>query len=92
MSMTREGIRTAVLAALAGIAPEIDAGSTRPGERLRDQFDLDSMDYLNFVLALSHDTGVEIPEADYPKISTLDSCVEYLAARLGGKADGGGGA
>lgn len=81
MSLTREAIREAVLVALGRIAPEVDAGSIRPAERLRDQFDLDSMDFFNFIVALSQDVGVEIPEADYGKIATLDSCVDYLAAK-----------
>lgn len=48
---------------------------------LREQLDLDSMDALNFVVALHGALGVEIPETDYPKLVTLDACVEYLAAR-----------
>jgi acyl carrier protein len=47
----------------------------------REQLDLYSMDLLNFIVALHAALGVEIPEADYPKLATLDGCVEYLAAR-----------
>ena len=49
---------------------------------LRDQLDLDSMDVLNFVVALHQELGVEIPETDYAKLITLDAIVTYRAARL----------
>lgn len=78
--MTNEEIKNAVLRILNGIAPEADSASIKPNVALRDQLDLDSMDFLNFVIGLSKELGVEIPEADYPKMATLDGCVEYLAA------------
>lgn len=77
---TAEDIRAAVLAALGGIAPEADLGSLDPGESLREQLDLDSMDFLNFVIAVHKRLGVEIPESDYPKLATLDGAMSYLAA------------
>ncbi len=70
-----------MLRVLGGIAPEADPASIAPDVPFRDQLDLDSMDLLNFVVALHTALGVEIPEADYPKLATLDGCVEYLAAR-----------
>ena len=79
-SMTRDKLRAAVLDALAAIAPEVDPASVQPGDRLRDRFELDSMDYLNFLIALGRDLEVDIPEADYPKIATLDGCLDYLLA------------
>ncbi len=79
-AMTREQVRAAVLSVLAGIAPEVDAAAVRPDARLREQFDLDSMDYLNFLIALGRDLGVEIPEADYGRVETLDGCVDYVLA------------
>jgi len=81
--MTREEIRTAVLEALATVAPEADPASLRPDRNLRDQLEIDSMDFLNFIIALHHELHVSIPEADYPKFATLEGCVEYLASRLG---------
>jgi len=80
--MTAEEIRKAVVDALTGIAPEIDPSSIAPGASFRDQLDLDSMDFLNFVLAVHDRLGVEIPEADYPHLSTLDGAVAYLLRRL----------
>jgi acyl carrier protein len=74
-------VKTAVLRALGDVAPEADLASLKPEVPLREQLDLDSMDILNFVVALHGDLGVEIPEADYPRLATLDACVEYLEAR-----------
>jgi acyl carrier protein len=78
--MTRDEIRATVLRALGEIAPEADLASLAPDIGLRDQLDLDSMDILNFVVGLHAALGVEIPESDYPKLATLDACVDYLAA------------
>jgi acyl carrier protein len=80
--MTRADLRLAVLDALGTIAPEANPKGLRPDVNLRDQLDLDSVDFLNFVLALHERLHVEIPEADYPKFLTLDGGVAYLAARL----------
>lgn len=81
--MTRDEIRSAVVRALAEIAPETDAGTIDPGANLREALDLDSMDFLNFVVGVHERLHVDVPEADYPKLSTLDACVTYVAARLG---------
>ena len=75
--------RAAVLRVLGEIAPEADLASLKPDVAFREQLDLDSMDLLNFVVGLHAALGVEIPEADYPKLATLDGCVEYLASRRG---------
>ena len=80
--MTQAEIRTIVIDALVRIAPEIDRASIEPGVSLRDQLDLDSMDFLNFVLAVHDRLGVEIPEADYPHLATLDGAVAYLVGRV----------
>jgi acyl carrier protein len=81
--MTPDEIRVAVLRALGAIAPEADLSTITPDLPLRDQLDLDSMDLLNFVIAVHAALRVEIPEADYPKLATLDGCVDYLV-RAGG--------
>ena len=81
--MTRQEIRAALLDALGAIAPEADLAALDPGADLREQLELDSMDRLNFAIGVHERTGVEIPEADYPRLATLDSCVAYLASRLG---------
>ena len=81
--MTAEDIKKVILDALTRIAPEVDPASIESGASFRDQLDLDSMDFLNFVLALHHRLGVDIPEADYPRLYTLDGAVAYLASKIG---------
>lgn len=76
--MTKDEIRATVLRLLGEIAPEADLSLIRPDVSFRDQLDLDSMDLLNFVVAIDEALHIQIPEADYPKLSTLDRCVEYL--------------
>lgn len=79
--MDRNQIRSAVLAELKRIAPEVEEGSLAPTKLLRDQVDLDSMDWLNFLVALHERLKVEIPEADYRRLATLDQIVDYLGAK-----------
>ena len=78
--MTHDQIREAVLKQLGRIAPEADPAAVDPAVPLREQLDIDSMDFLNFVIALHKELGVDIPEKDYPKLATLDGCVAYLAS------------
>jgi acyl carrier protein len=80
--MTRDAIREAVVKALTSVAPEIDPASLSPDEAFRQEFDLDSMDFLNFVIAIHASLNVDVPEADYPKLATLNGAVDYLAGRL----------
>jgi acyl carrier protein len=79
--MNREQIQATVLEVLSQIAPEADPASLDPRINLRDQLDIDSMDFLNFLIALDKQFGVDIPERDYGQLSTLDDCVKYIAAR-----------
>ena len=76
--MTAAEIRSIICDVLSGIAPEADLGTLAGGEDLREALDLDSMDFLNFVIALHERTGVDIPEADYPRLRTLDGAITYL--------------
>lgn len=80
--MTRQELRATVLDTLASIAPEANLDTLDPDEDVRDALDLDSMDILRFATALHEKLGVDIPEADYPKIVRIDACLEYLAQRL----------
>ena len=84
--MTKEKIRETILRALGQIAPEADLAQIKPNLRFRDQLDIDSMDMLNFIIAIHKELKIEIPEADYPKLLTLDDCMEYLASRKGPEA------
>jgi acyl carrier protein len=78
--MTKDEIRGTVLRVLGQIAPEADLSQLKPHLRIRDQLDIDSMDLLNFVIGLHKELKIDIPEADYPKLVTLDGCIEYLAS------------
>ena len=73
--------REAVATALATVAPEADLDAVDANARLRDELDLDSLDFLNLVQALQDSTGVAIPEADYRSVDTLQGLVAYLQAR-----------
>jgi acyl carrier protein len=76
--VTREAIRNGILHALGEIAPEADLGRLDGAAAIREELDLDSVDMLHFVAALDDQFHVAVPEVDYPKLATLDSCVEYL--------------
>lgn len=76
--MTQSDVATIVKTALFAVAPDLEGTKVIPNETFRDQFEIDSMDFLNFVIGLSKATGLDIPEADYPKLETLDSCIAYL--------------
>ena len=71
-----------VLTTLGQVAPEADLAALGPDADLRLELDLDSMDFLNFVVGIDERTGIDIPERDYPQLSTLNRCVEYLTARI----------
>lgn len=83
--MNREQIRQAVLEVLREIAPEADPASIDPHVSLRDQLDIDSMDFLNFLIALDKQLHVDIPERDYGQLTNLDACVNYLMDRRAGQ-------
>ncbi len=80
--MTDDEIKALVLRELSNIAPEIDPARIDPAVNIRDQVDLDSMNVLDLMIAIHEATGVEIPEADYPKILTLNDFASYLRPRL----------
>lgn len=78
--MTDAEIRIAILGALRSIAPEIDPATLRSDAPLRDQVDLDSIDFLNFLMAVHAAVGVDVPEAAYEQVATLDGLVAYAAS------------
>ena len=79
MPLLPDQVKDTVLRLLGEIAPEADLASLKPDLSFRDQLDLDSMDFLNFVISLHKTFGVDIPESDYPKYATLKGCVEHLS-------------
>ena len=80
--MTIDEIKNVVLEIIRDIDDEADLENLKPGDSLRDQLDLDSMDFLDIVMELRKRYQIQIPEADYPQLATLDSCVNYLMPRL----------
>lgn len=80
--MDESTLRRQVLEALQGIAPEVEPATLRGDRPLRDEVDLDSMDWLRFLAALHQRLGVNIPEADYQGLTTLDVLIAYLRQRI----------
>jgi acyl carrier protein len=80
--MKDDEIKTTVLRVIGDIAPEADLNHIDPAVDLREQLDLDSMDLLNIMIGIHEATGVDIPEADYPQMASLDGSVTYLRARM----------
>jgi acyl carrier protein len=81
---TREQIRKTIFDVFGAIAPEVEPDTIDPGKPLRDQIDLDSMDWLNVIIRLHEILGIDIPESDYAELATLDGTVQYLFRRCGG--------
>jgi acyl carrier protein len=80
--MKREELAAKLLALVTGIAPDVDPAAVIPAVDFRDQFDFDSMDTLNFAIELHRQFGVEVPEAEYSRLASLDKCVAYLADKV----------
>ena len=80
--MTVDEIKNVVLEIIQDIDDEADFTNLNPSEALRDQLDLDSIDFLDIVMELRKRYQIQIPEADYSQLATLDSCVSYLLPRL----------
>jgi acyl carrier protein len=81
--MTRDEIRTVLLDEIGNIAPEVDAGAVTEDADLREQIDIDSIGFLNLMIALDKRLGINVPEADYPRLRTLRGAVDYLCQRAG---------
>jgi acyl carrier protein len=80
MTPSNADIREQVLRLLGDIAPEADLAALNPDVSFRDQLDLDSMDFLNFVVSLHKAFHIDIPESDYPKYMTLSGCLAQISA------------
>jgi acyl carrier protein len=80
--MTESAIREAIFKGLKKIAPEVNPGDLAPGENLREALDIDSFDFLNLLIGFHDSLGVDIPESDYGKLTTLDAMVSYLSQRV----------
>ena len=84
--MTEEEVAIAVKDIIQTVAPDEDVSNLDPEVRLREQIDLDSMDFLDIVMELRKLYGVHVPEEDYKELATLAGCVRYLAPKLATKA------
>jgi acyl carrier protein len=84
--MTETEVQQAIFDALGKIAPEADPKTIGPEENLREALDIDSFDFLNVLIGLHERLGVEIPEADYGKLTTLSSLARYLSSKLASTA------
>ena len=80
--MTKEDIKQIVLDIISDIAPDEDLTAVKAEVRLRDQLSLDSMDFLDIVMELRKKHGIEVPEADYVKLASLESCADYLLPKF----------
>ncbi|NBB79021.1 MAG: acyl carrier protein [Verrucomicrobia bacterium] len=83
--MTEDQVKQIVIDIINEIAPDEDTSDLKPEVNLRDQMDLDSMDFLDIVMELRKQHGIEVPEEDYPKLASLDSCAEYLTPKFNAK-------
>ena len=84
--MSETQVQQLILDIIHDIAPDEDISDVNPSVRLRDQLDLDSMDFLDIVMELRKRHKIEVPEEDYMELSTLDGCVKYLSPKLAAAA------
>ena len=84
--MTKDNCKKLVIDIISDIAPDEDLSAIKPEIRLRDQLQLDSMDFLDIVMELRKRHGIEVPEADYAQLASLESCAEYLTPKFVAKA------
>lgn len=79
--LTPTEIRALLARLLGGIAPEVDLDDASPDGDLQEELGLDSMDFLNLMIAIHEETGISIPERDYPQLASLDGAIGYLTSR-----------
>ncbi|MFO7632979.1 MAG: phosphopantetheine-binding protein [Caldilinea sp.] len=81
-TMSKDELHHLILSQLRGLAPEADLDDLRPHDDIRETLEIDSFDFLNFLIALNKEVGVEIPEKDYGKVNTMENLSGYLLARM----------
>ncbi len=84
--MTKDDTKKLVIDIISDIAPDEDLSNIKADVRLRDQLQLDSMDFLDIVMELRKRHGIEVPEADYMQLASLDSCADYLTPKFQAKS------
>jgi acyl carrier protein len=80
--MTKDDCKKLVIDIISDIAPDEDLSAIKPEIKLRDQLQLDSMDFLDIVMELRKRHGIEVPETDYGQLASLESCAEYLTPKF----------
>jgi len=80
--MGHQQVKEIVLSIIEAVAPDADLSNVQSGVPLREQLDLDSMDFLDIVMELRKRYKVEVPKEDYPQLASLDSCAAYLGPKL----------
>jgi len=81
--VSNDNLRQILLEEIGKIAPEVESTAVDPNADLREAFDLDSMDFLNLVSAIHKRLGIDVPEADYARLSSLNAAIAYLEQRAG---------
>ena len=84
--MTKDNCKKLVIDIISDIAPDEDLSAIKPEIKLRDQLQLDSMDFLDIVMELRKRHGIEVPEADYGQLASLQSCADYLTPKFVAKS------
>jgi acyl carrier protein len=79
--LNEQQARDVLVAALAEVAPEVDPATVDPQRDLGEQLEIDSIDFLNLIVAVAERTGIEVPERDYPQMRTVNGAVAYLVGR-----------
>lgn len=80
--MNNDNVKKSIAKVLKNIAPEADINTIDPDENIREELDLDSVDFLNFLVGLHDILGVEIPESDYGQLGSLSEIINYITARV----------
>jgi len=80
--MDNKSIQLCVTDAICDVAPELTAEMINLAADIRDEYDIDSMDFLNVIASIKRSTGISIPELDYPKLDTVSHAVSYLEEKL----------
>lgn len=79
--MTKDEIKRVIIEQILEVAPEIEEDEILPNENLQRSLEIDSFDFLKILTALNEELGIEVPEADYAKVDTLENMANYFAKR-----------
>ena len=80
--MTIDEIKNAIIRNILEVAPDLEESEIEPNANLQRSLEIDSFDFLKILTALNEEIGVEVPEADYSKVDTLENMAEYFSRRL----------